>query len=224
MGSVSLHGQTPQPRPRGQGIPGPCAAVRGFQDAWRVRGPFGDVEIELHPASGSVDAKVREASRRELRHLIYDFKYRDPQTRRVVLEVYARMRGLPASIAGGKDYNFDTGSPGADPIGEALLRAARAGIIVVRRRQVRSIVVALDAPSEQVLGPDSSQDAAADTTSWIGLTLVDQSGTPVPNRPYRMVKPDGSTVDGTLDSNGAAMIMGLDPGNCQIWRRASTSR
>jgi hypothetical protein len=39
----------------------------------------------------------------------------------------------------------------------------------------------------------------------------------VPNRPYRVIKPDGTTFDGTLDSNGAAMLNGLDPGNCQIW-------
>jgi hypothetical protein len=32
----------------------------GFHDTWRVRRPFGDIEIELHP--GSVDATVRDAS------------------------------------------------------------------------------------------------------------------------------------------------------------------
>ena len=109
------------------------------------------------------------------------------------------------------------GPPRADAIGEELLVAARSGIIVARRRDVRQVVIPLDTPSEAVLGPDSTQDVATDNKSWVGLTLVDQTGTPVPNRRYRIIKPDGTTVDGTLDSNGAAMLQGLDPGNCQIW-------
>ena len=69
------------------------------------------------------------------------------------------------------------------------------GTIIARRREVRSVVIPLDTPSEAVLGPDSSQDVAADTKSWVGLTLVDQTGTPVPNRPYRVIKPDGRVLE-----------------------------
>jgi hypothetical protein len=188
--------------------------MSGYRDTWRARGPLGVVEIELRP--GSVDDAAREASRRELRRLVYDFKYRDPEARRVVLEVYARLRGLPASAPHGAAYDFDFGSSRAQAIGEELLAAARAGVIVARRREIRSVVVPLDAPGDEVLGPDASQDSATSKT-WIGLTLVDQTGTPVPNRTYRVIKPDGTTIDGTLDSHGAAMLMGLDPGNCQIW-------
>jgi hypothetical protein len=189
--------------------------MRGFHDTWRVRRPFGDIEIELHPAS--VDAAARDASLRELRHLVSDFKYRQPQASRVLLEVYARMRGLSASTARSDASELDAGSPRADAIGQEILSAAYAGLIIARRREMRSVVIPLDTPSAAVLGPESSQDVAADTKSWVGLTLVDQTGTPVPNRPYRVIKPDGTTVDGLLDSNGAAMIQGLDPGNCQIW-------
>ena len=189
--------------------------MRGFHDTWRVRRPFGDIEIELHPAS--VDAAARDASLRELRHLVSDFKYRQPQASRVLLEVYARMRGLSASTARSDASELDAGSPRADAIGQEILSAAYAGLIIARRREMRSVVIPLDAPSQAVLGPESSQDVAEDTKSWVGLTLVDQTGTPVPNRPYRVIKPDGTTVDGLLDSNGAAIIQGLDPGNCQIW-------
>jgi hypothetical protein len=188
--------------------------MSGYRDTWRARGPFGVVEIELHP--GSVSDAAREASRRELGRLVYDFKYRDPEARRVVLEVYARMRGLPGTATRGAAYEFDFGSLRAQAIGEELLAAARAGVLVARRREIRSVVVPLDVPAEEVIGPNASQDSATSTT-WIGLTLVDQTGTPVPNRPYRVIKPDGTTIDGTLDSHGAAMLMGLDPGNCQIW-------
>jgi hypothetical protein len=183
-------------------------------DVWTVRGPLGDVEIELDPAS--VDAASGEASLRELRRLVYAFKYRDPEARRVVLALYARLRG-PGPNAAGRSDDLDAYSPRAAAMGEELLHAARAGRLVARRREVRTVVIPLDTPSDVVLGPESSQDVAADTKSWVGLTLVDQTGTPVPNRAYRVIKPDGTTVDGLLDSNGAAMIQGLDPGNCQIW-------
>jgi nucleoid-associated protein YgaU len=189
--------------------------MTGFQDTWRVRRPFGDIEIELHPAS--VDAVVRDASLLELRQLVNDFKVREPEARRAVLELYARMRGQAASVSRSEAYGLDTGSLRVDAIGEELLFAGRTGVVVARRREMRTVVVPLDTPSEAVLGPDSSQDLAADTKSWVGLTLVDQTGTPVPNRPYRVINPDGTTVDGLLDSNGAAMLKGLDPGNCQIW-------
>lgn len=186
----------------------------GFHDTWRVRRPFGDIELELHP--GSVDAASCEASLRELRRLVSDFKGRQPEARRAVFELCARMRGLPASVSRGDVHGLDAGSGRADAIGEELLFAARAGTLVARRREMRSVVVPLDTPSEAVLGPESSQDVAADSKTWVGLTLVDQTGTPVPNRPYRVIKPDGTTVDGLLDSNGAAMLQGLDAGNCQI--------
>jgi hypothetical protein len=182
----------------------------GIRQQVRVRRALGDLEIEVHPAW--VDPAVRESSAREIQRLIYDFKYRDREALRAVLEVRARMQGSPA----GHDL-LDTDSYRADAIGQDLLVAARAGLIVARRCEARSVVVPLDAPSEAPLGPDSSPDPAAASTSWIGLTLVDQDGTPVPNRPYRVIKTDGTTVEGTLDSNGAAMLTGLNPGNCQIW-------
>ena len=181
----------------------------------RVRRPYGDLEIELHPAA--VDPATRDSSVRELQRLLYDFRHRDRDARRTVLEVRARMQGLAESQVGSELHDLDAASPRAEAIGQELLAAARVGRLVVRRREVQSVVVPLAAPSQDALGPDSSQDPAATSTSWIGLTLVDQDGTPVPNRPYRVVKTDGTTVDGALDSNGAAMLMGVDPGNCQIW-------
>ena len=77
--------------------------------------------------------------------------------------------------------------------------------------------VPVAAPSEPELGPDSSQESAPTSKTWVAIVLVDQDGTPVPGRPYRVIPPDGTTRDGTLDSHGSAIIQGLDPGNCQIW-------
>jgi len=171
---------------------------------WRVRLPFGDIELELHPVS--VDAATREASVREVRRLVDELRHRQPSVRRVVLEVYARVRGLSA-----------TTPPRDDVVGEELLAAARAGILGVRRIERRAVVVPDAAPSSEVLGPDSSQESTVTSKTWVGMVLFDQDGTPVPNRPYRVIPPDGKQVDGTLDSNGSAILNGLDPGNCQIW-------
>jgi type VI secretion system secreted protein VgrG len=46
--------------------------------------------------------------------------------------------------------------------------------------------------------------------------LLDQAGKPVPGEQYSIELPDGSTTEGTLDSQGRARVDGLDPGNCKI--------
>ena len=123
------------------------------------------------------------------------------------------MRGLGSSVS----HDFAAGPSRAASIGDEILDAARAGVIVARRVRERSALVPIDAPAEEVLGPDPSKDAAPRSKTWIGVVLVDQDGTPVPGRAYRIIMPDRATADGVLDSNGAAMIRDLDPGNCQIW-------
>jgi type VI secretion system secreted protein VgrG len=46
--------------------------------------------------------------------------------------------------------------------------------------------------------------------------LLDQTGKPVPGEAYQIELPDGSTVEGNLDSKGLARVDGIDPGNCKI--------
>jgi hypothetical protein len=180
------------------------------------RGPFGDVEIELHPAA--IDAKAADASQRELGQLARDWKYRDPEARRVVSAIRARLRFLGASaLLHCASVDLDFGSPRADALSEELLAAGRAGTLIARRRKTPSVIVRLEGAEEPLLGPDSRGEAGPTSKSWIGLVLVDQDGAPVPNRPYRVVKPDATPQDGTLDSHGTAMVRDLDPGNCQIW-------
>jgi hypothetical protein len=182
---------------------------------WTVRGPLGQLEVELHP--DSVDAAAREASLRELRQLVTSFKYRDPVARRLVLAMLARLQGVGNATLSSSTYASDPGPQQAEAIGEELLFAARAGRLVVRRKEDRVVTMPVDAPTEAVLGPDSSQESAPSSKTWIGLLLLDQDGTPVPNRPYRVIPPGGTAIDGTLDSNATAIIQGLDPGNCQVW-------
>ena len=171
--------------------------MRSFHDTWRVRRPFGDIEIELHPAS--VDTAACEASLRELRQLVNDFKYRQPEARRVVLEVYDRMRGLPASMSRGETYGLDTGSLRADAIGEELLFAAHAGRLVARRREERTVVIPLDTPSNAVLGPTSA------TTHVYTVYVADDTGAPVAGAKLT-VDIAGDKQDKTTDGSGKVTV------------------
>ena len=65
--------------------------------------------------------------------------------------------------------------------------------------------------------------------SWIAIKLVDEDGKPVPGEEYRIVLPDGTTVEGDLNKRGFACVRGIDPGTCQVtfpnldapeWKRA----
>jgi hypothetical protein len=186
--------------------------MAGGRVDWRVGRPFGDVEIELHPSES--DPATREASVRELGYLISDFKYRQPEARRVLLDVYARLRGLNASTFQGQAFDFDTGSPRTDAIGAELLHEAQVGNLVVRRRVTRSVVVPLEVEDEPVLGPESGN--AATETTWIAIELLGEDGLPIPGEAYQITLPDGSTRDGALDNTGKAMIRGIDPDQCGV--------
>jgi Putative peptidoglycan binding domain len=102
-------------------------------------------------------------------------------------------------------------------LSQELRFAAYSGLLKMERVDRVRVVPPPTEREAEALGPESSQDAAPDAKSWVGLTLADQNGTPLPNRAYRVIRPDGTTVDGTLDSNGSAILNGLDAGNCQIW-------
>ncbi len=184
----------------------------GGRGTWRVRGALFDLEVEVAPAAAGAD---RSESVRELLPLVQAFLRREPEARRAVVAIHARLQGLEWLA---RDALAIGASPGRDRvIADELLSAARAGRLVARRLAPRAIAVPADAPSaEDALGPPSSQQAPVSKT-WVGLVLVDQDGAPVPNRPYRVIQPDGTQVDGTLDSNGTAFVRSIDPGNCQIW-------
>jgi Putative peptidoglycan binding domain len=167
---------------------------------WSLRGAFGDVELELHPAK--IDAAALDVSVRELRKLVYDFKYREPSARRVLGEVYARLHGLRPGFTFDE---FDTGDPRADRIGQELVSAARAGVLVARPRKVRAVVVPLDTPAEEVLGPDSG------TTHIYKIRILDDTGEPVSGAKVTL-EVDGSPHAGTTNGQGEFTLPRPNPG------------
>jgi hypothetical protein len=165
---------------------------------WHVHGPFGDVDIELFPTS--IDAATRDGSLRELGRLVYELEAHRPETRRALMEVHARLRGLRGSGVREDEH----------AVGTELLFAARAGALLVRRK-VRSIVpLPVEETQEPVLGPE------AEPTAWIELELVDEDGDAVPGVDYRIECDDGRVRTGTTSGSGKAREEGLHAGNCKV--------
>ncbi len=52
--------------------------------------------------------------------------------------------------------------------------------------------------------------------SWIEIVLVDEEDIPVAGEAYRIVLPDGSVKEGSLDEKGFARIDSIEPGTCKI--------
>ena len=63
--------------------------------------------------------------------------------------------------------------------------------------------------------PPSTQ-FSEEKTHWIAIELVDEDGKPVPDEDYRITLPDGSVVEGSLDSKGKDRIDGIDAGTCKV--------
>jgi hypothetical protein len=120
---------------------------------WTFRGRLADIELELYP--GAVDAETQQQSLRHLSSLTQDFKYRDAEARRVVLEVYAQLEPSTPPLRAGDLFDFDLGSSRADRIMERLQRAARTCRLVAKSRTVRTLAVPVAEDREPVLGPES---------------------------------------------------------------------
>ncbi len=188
--------------------------MAGGRSDWRVRGPFGDVEIELHPSSG-LDAAAQEASLRELSRMVHDFTSREPEARRVLLDVHARLNGLGGGGLRGRAYDLDSGSTRAATIGAELMHAARAGNLVLRRVERRIVTIPIDdVPSSDPLGPPSSSPPA--DLSWVEIELLDEQSQPVPFEAYVIELPDGSSRTGSLNNVGRAMERDVTPGQCKV--------
>jgi hypothetical protein len=171
---------------------------------WTIRNLGENLVLEVWPAPAEADALPRADS--ELGPLLVRGLHGgDPAVRHVLLEAYEALhRGSPLPIE-------------LADVRDALKSAAQAGHLRLRRRPVREVIVRLDgAPEEPALGPPP-ENATPDDLVWIGITLVNQDGEPVPNRPYRVITPDGQTYSGQLDSHGAAFVRGIPSGNCKVF-------
>lgn len=81
-------------------------------------------------------------------------------------------------------------------------------MLTIRKDQLQSMAQAR--PNTTLVAPCPA------TATWIEVVLVDQNGAPVPNVPYQITLPDGSTQQGMLDQNGSVRFDGIVPGSAQI--------
>lgn len=65
-------------------------------------------------------------------------------------------------------------------------------------------------------GGPSVRVASRTEKAWIGITLVDDAGEPVPGEDFQVVLPDGRAMKGSLDSQGRVRIEGVPAGTCQV--------
>ena len=52
--------------------------------------------------------------------------------------------------------------------------------------------------------------------TWVAIRLVGDNGRAVTNERYRLVLPDGSVNEGTLNASGEAWVEDIDPGECTV--------
>jgi hypothetical protein len=109
----------------------------------------------------------------------------------------------------------DQANPGAVEKLKVEQRAARAG--------------KYHAQSMKPHRPPQTEEGKATKDSWIEIELVDEKDKPVPGERYRIILPDETVAEGTLDENGFARVEGIEPGTCKIllpdlekdvWKRA----
>jgi hypothetical protein len=183
----------------------------GLRDEWYVRDGLTDYLVVLR-----FDVEQGERERAVDRWLARSMALgwlRHPRNRSLMLEVFERVRLHPFGGDGMSAYDFERA------VEQALAQAFEHGDVILlavrERARVRTSGYS-DEEIEPALGPDS-RPTRQDTTVWIGIKLVDEDGAPVPGRPYCVVTPDGETIDGQLDSNGAAMLKMLKtPGTCKV--------
>ncbi|HEY8091833.1 MAG TPA: hypothetical protein VIF09_28420 [Polyangiaceae bacterium] len=183
------------------------------RDDWRVRTPFGEVVIDVHPTEG-IGADQRQASVRELEGLVQGFRYGDRDARRIVLDLHARLQGLAPDSTRFEAFELDTGSVRIETIADEVLAAGRSGALVLRKQVLRSVVVPIEVVPEAVLGPSSTPPEA--DTSWIAIELLGEDGKPIPYQSYQVTLADGSVLSGSLDNTGKAMIRDIAPGQCAV--------
>jgi len=102
-------------------------------------------------------------------------------------------------------------SPRKDDVFFDLLDAVRSGEIVAYDDP--------PAPPPQryvELTPPVPETPGPDIKTWIGVKLTDSRGKAISGRPYRLVKPDGGMVGGSLDSAGSTVVTGLESGQCRV--------
>jgi hypothetical protein len=69
---------------------------------------------------------------------------------------------------------------------------------------------------EEVKNQTEDEKEEENKTSWIEIELVGEDDKPIPGEKYKIILPDDSVADGTLDEKGAARVEGFKKGTCKV--------
>jgi len=141
----------------------------------------------------------------------------DPLARKTVLEIYENIRGETALLAkrlqGVELHKY---------VKTEILQAFRRGEFVLMRMPhvTRFPTIMLSGPRGQSAAeeppPESPKKEEKKENTWVGIELVDQDGSPVPQARYEIELADGTKKTGKLDENGCAQVRDLEPGNYKV--------
>jgi hypothetical protein len=142
----------------------------------------------------------------------------DPLMRKTVLEIYESIRGQSALLGrrlqGQELHKY---------VKSEILHAFRRGEFVLMRLPHLTILPNLVlAPGEKQSAveepppPASPVEQSRIDKTWVGIELVDQDGSPVPQVRYVVELANGTQKTGKTDDNGCAQVRDLLPGTYNV--------
>jgi hypothetical protein len=156
---------------------------------------------------------------------------KNPCTGKALLEMCAAVWGYRPK----QSWNASQQVRGELP--ERLMEAFRRGhlVLLVLKRPMPAPSAGDDTGKKMAAAASAQSNSSTprkaepkEVKTWIEIELIDDLKRPVPNEPYRITLPDGTTREGNLDNKGFAHLDGLDPGTCIVtfpnihgkeWRR-----
>jgi hypothetical protein len=66
------------------------------------------------------------------------------------------------------------------------------------------------------VGEVTAESGLLEFKDWIEIELTDDEGTPIPSKKYKLLLPDGTEREGTLDGNGHAREENIPPGPVDV--------
>jgi hypothetical protein len=101
-------------------------------------------------------------------------------------------------------------------IARDLDEAFRSGRLVAYRRDPPRASSAGAAVSRPEPEPAPEQWPAEEPESYVTIELVGEDGAGIPDARYRLLLPDQSIREGTLDGSGLATVRGKFSGSCKV--------
>ena len=176
---------------------------------WRLSGPSGDYEIV---ALDPTDSNAWPA--------IFEQAIANPDSRRTIAELLAFVSGH--EINGASTNVPELRRMASVRLEEAFRRGQLRIIRTERGGGMSSSLEQAEALASQVRAIERSAAAArrdrqerTDKT-WVEIELLTKRGKPVAGARYRLKLPDGSTRQGTLNTEGRVRVAGIDPGMCEV--------